>query len=109
MSKHMDAIRKTLNGSPIRAAGEAMGFAVAVTDDELITGKAKLFGGKVERFKLGEVERVRVVPNPSANLLEVQFAGAGARSLTVMYGPDALAAFERVISLLRAQVERGGR
>jgi hypothetical protein len=109
MAKHLEAIRKNLNGTKIRAAGEAMGFAVAVTEDELITGKAKLFGVKLERFRLAEVNGVRVVPNPSANLLEVGFGGGTSRSLTVMYGPDALKDFEGVIGLLRQQLNGGGR
>jgi hypothetical protein len=109
MAKHLDAIRKNLNGAKIRAAGEAMGLAVVVTEDEIVTGKAKLFGAKLERFKLAEVRAVRVVPNPSANLLEIGLGGHSARSLTVMYGPEALKDFEDVIGLLRQQLHGAGR
>ena len=101
MSRHLEAIRKILHGTPIRAAGEGLVLAVAVTEDEVITGKAKLFGATVERFKLDEVSSVRVVPNPSANLLEIEFTGPPPRSLTAMYGPSAVADFEHIVALVR--------
>lgn len=105
VSKHLQAIEKDLQGDAIRAAGEAMGMAVAVTDRELVTGKARLFGATVVRFPLGAVCNLRTIPNPSANLLEIEFAEtAPVRSLMIMYQSEAQADFEAVIALIRQHI-----
>lgn len=106
MSQHLDVIRKNLNGSPIRAAGEAMGLAVVVTDDELITGKMKQYGATIERFKLATAARLRLLPNPAANLLQIDFTGPPAHCVTVIYGPEALADFGALITLVARACER---
>ncbi len=102
MSKHLNAIERELQGSPIRASGEALGLAVAVTDQDFVTGKAKLFGNKVQRFPLRQISRIGTIPNPAANVLEIDFATTPPSSVTVMYNQDAQAAFKAIISMLQA-------
>jgi len=104
MSKHLTVIQKHVQGASIHAAGEGMGYAVALTDDELLVGKSKLFGSSVERFALAGIADMRTVPNPSANLLQIEFAGPPPRSLTVMYRPEAEGDFGKIIELLRQRV-----
>ena len=56
MSSNMALIENTLRGDSIRAAAEAMGRAVAITADELITAKSGLlgrWGNRVERRSAG--------------------------------------------------------
>jgi len=101
MSKHLTAIERDLKSTPVRAAGEAMGYAVVVTDDELITGKAKMFGAQIQRYPLQKIAHLRTIPNPTANVLEVHFATTPPSSLVVMYNGTAQAAFESIIALLR--------
>ena len=101
MSKHLEAIQKRLQGASIHAAAEAMGRAVALTEDEFVTAKAKLFGVSIDRFPLVTLSSLRAIPNPSANLLEIDFSGPPLRSVTVMYGPEAQADFDRIITLLQ--------
>lgn len=106
MSKHLKVIEKDLRGATIRANGEAMGMAVAVTDQEIITGAAGfLWGEKIKRFPLSAVSSLRTIPNPSANMLEIEFAkSAPESSLTIMYRPEAQSDFERIITLLRQRI-----
>jgi hypothetical protein len=104
MSKHLAVIQKHLQGTSIHATGEAMGYAIALTDDELLVGKAKLFGATVQRFTLAGLSDLRAVPNPSANLLQIEFAGPPPQSLMVMYGPDARADFGKIIELLQQRL-----
>jgi len=105
MSKHLEAIQKRLQGTSIRATAEAMGRAVALTDDEFVMAKAKLFSVSVERVPLDTLSGLRTIPNPSANLLEIDFSGPPPRSVTVMYGPEAQADFERIITLLQQHLD----
>jgi hypothetical protein len=105
MSKHREAIEKNLQGTPIRAAGEAMGMAVAITDEDLVTGKAKLFGAKVQRFPLRTISNIRTIPNPSANVLEIAFATTPPSSVMVMYGSEAQRDFDDIIAMLKSYVQ----
>jgi len=105
MSKHLEAIQKRLQGASIHAAAEAMGRAVALTDDEFVMAKAKLFSASVDRFPLVTLSGLRTIPNPSANLLEIDFSGPPPRSVTVMYGPEAQADFDRIIMLLQQHLD----
>lgn len=109
MSKHLEALKKRAAGEALRAVGEGMGVAVGVTQDELITAKAKLFGAKVERFPLRQVSAVRTIPNPAANVLGLDFSTNPPRTVTVMYEADAQTAFTTIISILKEYlpVEKG--
>lgn len=107
MGKNIELIRQNLDGGAIRAIGEAIGFAVAITDSEFITGKARLFSsrkGTIQRFPLSSIARIETIPNPSANLMEIRFAPSDI-TVTVMYGAQHKPEFERIESLLREALQ----
>jgi len=104
MSKHLNAIERELVGSSIRATGEAMGMAVAITDQELVVGKAKLFGAKIQRFPLQQLGKISTIPNPSANVLQVDFTTQPPSGVMVMYSQEAQAAFRTITSMLEAHL-----
>jgi hypothetical protein len=109
MSNHMDLVRKSSNGAALRAAGEGIRVAVAVTDTELITGRAGFlgrFGSRVERFELSALSELKHVPNPSANLLVLEFAGSPARTLALMYERSAQTDFDQIVAVLSGRVRK---
>jgi hypothetical protein len=102
----MALIENTLRGNSIRAAAEAMGRAVAITADELITAKSGLlgrWGNRVERYPLSALRDVQLLPNPAAALLALQFEGRP--SVTLMFGLHAQSDLERLLALLQGQLE----
>src|SRR5262245_9265988 len=104
MSRTMDGLKATI-GSEVRAAGDAMGLAVALTDTELVTAKAKLFGSPtLTRYPLSELRGVELVPNPGANRLQIRI---GAHNLMVLYAPENGADFDPLIALLRKRLGQG--
>jgi hypothetical protein len=113
MSSHLELVHKHTNGSRIRAEGEGIRIALAVTDDGVIAARSGFlgrWGSKVECFELRHLVALRTVPNPSANLMILEFEGTPRRTLTVMYGPQAQADFKRIVGLLEARVgaQQGG-
>ncbi len=108
MSKHMDLVRTAVASDRVRAFGEAMGRAVAVTGDELVTARAGFFrgGNKVERHPLDRMTSMRVLPNPHASLIEVSFEDSAA--LKLMFQPPAREHFERIVEVLREHLGRNG-
>lgn len=107
MSKHLNFLLEHVDSSAIRATAEGFGLGVALTEDELVTAKAAIIRrwGKVERFPLTSVVGLRTVPNPSANLLQVEFSeGGSTRVLTLMYSSESAPAFERIIGFLRERL-----
>lgn len=103
MSKHLDWVHKNVGRSQIRVSAEAFGCAVAMTDEELLVGKAGLLSrwSKIERYPLSGLRILRVVPNPSASLVQLEFEGSGTRQvLAIMYGPESAAAFAQIIEAL---------
>ncbi|MCX8072920.1 MAG: hypothetical protein N3C12_10770 [Candidatus Binatia bacterium] len=112
MSKHLDLLREQVEGSALRLSADAIGFAVAITDREFITAKAGMIRrwSRVERFPLEELVDLRAFPNPSANLLQLQFSGASrSEVVTIMYPPESAAAFERLIAILRDYITENQR
>jgi hypothetical protein len=88
----------------MRAAGEAMGLAVAVTDSELVTAKAKLFGSPtLTRYPLSELSAIEHVPNPSANRLQMRI---GTQSVMILFGPESAADFVPLIDMLKRRLAR---
>jgi hypothetical protein len=111
MSNHMELMKSAIDASAVKVAAEGIRMAVALTDDELVTARAGFlgrWGSKVERFSLGSLSDVRFVPNPSANLLQLEFNGSPPKSLIVMFEPKAAGAFEPIIHSLRERVTRRG-
>ena len=112
MAKSMDLIRKSVGADAIKAAGNAIRLAVAVTDTDLVTGSLGilgLWGNTVERFPLANLSGVRTVCNPGMNMLQVESTGERPRSLSITYAPEAEAAFAVIIALLEARLaERQG-
>ena len=107
MADSMEVVRLRINGAAIRAAGKGLTMAVAVTDDEIVTGRAGFlgrWGAKVERYRLDELSGVTTIANPSANLLKLEFGGDAGSILTIMYGPEAVPDFERLITLLERRL-----
>jgi hypothetical protein len=101
MSRTMGGLKAAL-GNDLRAAGDAMGLAVAVTDTELVTAKAKLFGSPtLTRYPLEELRAVELVPNPSANRLQIHI---GSQSVMVLFGPESAADFEPLIAMLNQRL-----
>lgn len=104
MSKHLTALQKQLGGTAIHASAEAMGMAVAIAGNELVTAKAKLFGVQVRRFPMQSLGGVRTIPNPSANVLVVEFTTTPPQNLTIMYGREASHDFDTIIATLRTRL-----
>ena len=108
MSAHMEFVRQNVAAGTIRASAEGIRVAVVVTDDELVTGRAGLFGrwgNRVERFPLGRLAGLRVVPNPSAYLLQLEFRESAAGGVTVMYEQSAKQDFDAVVRLLQQRLQ----
>jgi hypothetical protein len=102
---HIDYVRQHCD-YPVRAIARSFGLAVAVTDTELVIGRAGLFGrwgASLERFPLEALHGIEVAPNPSADLLRVHFADRE-RPLLIMYSVEDKAQFDAIISTLRARV-----
>ena len=106
MSSNLELLRKSIAPKPILAAAEGVAIAVALTEDELATGKAGPFRrGTVERFPLRALTGVRAIPNPHATLLEIEFGKPRERSVTVLYEADQRAEFERIEAFLRDRLQ----
>lgn len=108
MSKHLDFLYQSVDPASILVRAEGFGLAVALTREELIIAKAGILRrwGKLERFSLTSLVGLRVVPNPSANLLQLKFSqGESSRVLTVMYPPESAAAFERLVGFLQGRLD----
>jgi hypothetical protein len=107
MSVHLELVHQSIDPSSIRASAEGIRVAVAVTDEELITAKAGVIKrwSKVERFSLSDLSGLRTVPNPSANLLQVEFSdGSSKRVVAIMYPPQSVSAFEQITAYLRKRL-----
>jgi len=102
----MDFLRGVLGAATIRGSVDGVGGAIAVTADELVLTRGAGAGGKVERFSLGELQRVRVLPNPHASMFEAHFAGG--RSARLMYYRDAAGDVERLRELLASSTGDAG-
>ena len=115
MPTNLDVIRGALAGVPMRVSAAAMGKAVAVTDDEVVTARAGLFGRwgrKIERYPLHALAAVTAIPNPSASLLTLEFQGQPPSKLMLMFEPTAQAAFHELVGILEERLGRrdqGGR
>ena len=106
MSSNLALLRERIAPKTILAAAEGVAIAVALTEDELATGKTGPFRrGTVERFPLRALTGVRVIPNPHATLLEIEFGKPRERSVTVLYEADQRADFERITALLRDRMQ----
>jgi hypothetical protein len=103
MSNNLKTIRDTVGADKIRADGDAIGLGVAITDDELVTARAGLAtrGPTVQRFSLNSLTKLRVLPNPHANLVEIEFAGKPPKSVTFMYDARTAKDLEGVVGILR--------
>lgn len=107
MAKSMDLIRNAVGADAIKAAGNAIRLAVAVTSTDLVTGTVGilgLWGNKVERFPLANLAGVRTVCNPGMNMVQVEFNGEPPQTLTIIYTPEAEAEFAAIIALLEARL-----
>lgn len=109
MSNHLSLVRQTIGEGAIRATGEAIGIAVAVTDTELVTGKAGFlsrWGNKVQRYSLSSVLSVRKLRDPHTSLLQVEIGGPRPCTITFLYEPTANADFEQLETLLAPMAAR---
>jgi hypothetical protein len=79
---------------------------VAVTDEEFLTARGGGRRGDVQRFPLDALARLRVVPNPHANLVEIEFAGTSPRNVTFMYDPRPGNGLDGLVDILREQASR---
>jgi len=105
MSRHISALATVVRGQPVRAIGAAMGRAVALTDTELVTVRARMFRTYIDRFRLGTLVGVRAIPNPRACfLLEVEFERPAPTTVTLLFGPREVADFELITTLLRRRL-----
>jgi len=90
----VDYVREQLQGERIAVIVQGISLALALTDESLVTGKRGLFGrwgNRLERFPLTAVAAVQVIPNPTANVLRVEFAGTPPHSLAVVFPASAQA------------------
>ena len=135
MSNHVEFSRLAATRIATIAAGHAVGVDVVVTADELITERARLFIRSkrlTARYRLGTLSSMKVsrrsptggqcagcwthcaacIPPPVASCLQLEFAGTSPTSLCLIFGADAQADFERIVSVLGTRltgVKPGGR
>jgi hypothetical protein len=83
-SRHHAAIRQIVGDTPIRASADGIALGVALTDRELLIGRARLFRSNVERYSLNRLLRVRLMCNRSIDLLELIFADPRPTTVIVM-------------------------
>lgn len=103
-SKHRLLIERATPGAVIRASGEAISYAVAVTDRELLIGRARWFGSSVERYNLNRLQHVRRIANRDIDVLQLEFAGMPPSSVVVLYESRARAAFADIIARLQRRI-----
>lgn len=105
MSNHLKTIRDTIGEDRIRAGGEAIGLGVAVTDDEVVIARRAAAGGRgtVERLRLDTITQMRVLPNPHANFVEIEFAGRPPKNVSFMYDARTAKELDAVIDILRGR------
>jgi len=100
---HIAFVLDQLAGQIARATAQGNTQAVVVTDEEIATGRAGLFGrwgGKVQRYPLARLRDHELIHNPSCYILRVYLVDP-AEELTVMFPGSAKAAAEEIAAALR--------
>lgn len=103
-SKHLVLIKRTIAAGSIIAHAEGIGLCLALTDQELLIGRARWFGSHVERYRLSRLLRWRRLANRDVDLLEVEFAGLPPTRVISFYDVSARAAFAVVIARLQRRL-----
>lgn len=108
MSRDLELVRSQVEADRCRGAAAGVGIALAITDDEVVTAKAGLFGWgqKVRRFNLDRLTYVGHTPNSYGDALCVQFDNATDLRFTIRFEPWAREAFAPIIAALKQRVER---
>lgn len=108
MSKNEAYVRAQAGDAVVQASGDALGSAVAVTDAELLIGRAGLFGwgANVRRHPLAALNDVQVLASGRVNVLRLAFDGPQPQVVTVMFSSDESATFDSVSNALQASVLR---
>lgn len=108
MSKNEAYVRAQAGAAVLRASGDAMGSGVAVTDAELLIGRAGLFGwgATLRRLPLDALSDVQALASGRINVLRLAFDGAKPQVVTVMFSSDESAAFDSVSDALNVHVRR---
>jgi hypothetical protein len=90
-------------GQNIRVAAVTMGGAIALTDTELVMGRAGFlgFGKRLERYPLHGIKVIRFHPNPSANLLSLSL-GNDQPEITLLFRPGQEQEVGEVVHRLQA-------
>lgn len=109
MSRDLELVRASIEPGRCVAAAAGVGIAVAITEDELVTAKAGLFGRwgkKVDRFKLERLTYVGHTPNAFGHALCVQFDDSADLRFTIRFEPWANEAFAPIIATLKERLRK---
>jgi hypothetical protein len=105
MASDLQLIEKEIQPEKIRAAAKYVKGAVAVTDKELVTGKAGLFGwgNKVERYPLADLTSVTLRRDSHADLLALTFRGRQ-ENVMLIFQADMREGLPDLMKLLESRV-----
>lgn len=106
MATHMDVVREAVAAEAIEASALATNMAVALSGDEIITGKAGIWRRRLHRYPLCDLALVREFPDARMTTLTLKFENPS-RSLMLTYGPGTAVDFERIIQKLRQRLKVG--
>lgn len=107
MSRDLDLVRSSIEDGHCVAAAAGIGAAWALTENELVTAKAGLFGrwGKrVDRYHLDRLTHVGHTPNSYGDSLCVQFDSSPDLRFTIRFEPWARIAFTPIIDSLKQRM-----
>jgi len=103
-SKHLALIKRTIGEDLIRAHADGIELCLAVTDEELVIGRARWFGSRVDRYRLSRLLRLQRFANLSIDLLELEFAALPPTRVIIFYEDIARPAFAAIIDRLQRRL-----
>lgn len=100
MANHLEYVRRQIDTPPLVAL-MVTNQAVVLTADEIVTGRAGLFGfgNRLTRYPLATLRDVQLIPNPSASLLRLFFADHD-EPLTLMFPQHVRPEVDRILAAL---------
>lgn len=108
MPSHIDFLRRHA-GPDVRLAAQGNTLAVVLTGDELLCGRAGLFGrfgNRVSRYPLARLAGLEILPNPNASVLTLRFSEPD-EELTVLFPASARPVVDQLTAELRRQLDGG--
>lgn len=110
MPSHIDFLRSQAGGD-VRLAAQGNTLAVVLTGEELLCGRAGLFGrfgNRVDRYPLTRLAGLEVLPNPNASVVMLRFAEPE-EEVTVLFPASERAAVDELTAALQHRLNGGRR